>query len=106
MQEKNNEGSKINEIHLIKENYFINNNHKFKFNQEPLFMRYFKLNKGNELNNDNHIPLSQIKHSFKIGGYKMNKVLASFWFGAFLFAMQSYFLRQNLKLTDVKFISE
>lgn len=82
------------------------NNHKFRFNQDPFFFKYFKIGNQIDSKTDKHVNISQIKHSFKIGGYTINKIFASFWFGAFLFAMQSYFLRQNLKLTDVKYISD
>jgi len=83
-----------------------NKNRKFKFNQDPFFIKYFKIGKGINSEKEKHVNIYHIKHSFKLGGYSVNKIFASFWFGAFLFAMQSYFLRQNLKLTDVKFISD
>lgn len=94
---------------MSKNNFIQNqikyNGYKFIFNQDPFFTKYFILNNAKEIQ-ENHIKFTQIKQSFIIGGYKINKMIASFWFGAFLFAMQSYFLRQNLKLTDVKFISD
>jgi hypothetical protein len=36
----------------------------------------------------------------------MGKIFGSLGFGIFLFAMQSYFLRQNLGLTGKSFISD
>jgi len=107
MQENSNEKLKNTEFNdTLSKAGFSCKNHKFKFNQDPFFMKFFKLNSENDITNNKHVNFIQIKETFKIGGFKINKMFASFWFGAFLFAMQSYFLRQNLKLTDVNFISD
>jgi hypothetical protein len=42
----------------------------------------------------------------KFGSYKIGAILGSVSFGIFLFAMQSFFLRQNLGLTGKSFISD
>jgi len=80
-------------------------NKKFtiKFRKNPSF---FKLFSFHDITKDKSNNIPQIVQSLKIGGFRVGNFLTSIWFGAMLFAMQSYFLRQNLKLTDVKFISD
>ncbi len=83
----------------------IFHNKKFICNKDPFFFKYFSIDEHNKLLNKNTFLKSKLNNLTKIG-YKVNKIFASLWFGIFLFAMQSYFLRQNLALTDLKFISD
>jgi len=82
---------------------------KIRFRKYPSFFDIFKFNEANtniNSNSSNSKIVSNLAKSFKIGGFKLGNFITSFWFGVILFGMQSYFLRQNLKLTDVKFISD
>jgi hypothetical protein len=83
----------------------IFHNKKFICNKDPFFFKYFSLEEHNKLLNENKFFKTKLNNLTKIG-YKANKIFASLWFGLFLLAMQSYFLRQNLALTDLKFISD
>lgn len=72
---------------------------KIIFRKFPSIIYYFK---GDAISNNEKDKLVQ---TIKKGGFKFGNMLATVWFGAFLFAMQSYFLRQNLKTMDSSIIS-
>ena len=78
-----------------------NNSFKIKFRKNPFFIELLKFGDSNSEKEG-----QKLSNSLKVGGFRMGNFVTSFWFGVFLFGMQSYFLRQNLKLTDVKFISD
>ncbi len=50
--------------------------------------------------------MNKLIKKMKFGSYKIGAILGSISFGVFLFAMQSFFLRQNLGLTGKAFISD
>ena len=52
------------------------------------------------------VNVNKLIHKLKFGSYKIGALLGSVSFGVFLFAMQSYFLRQNLGLTGKAFVSD
>lgn len=82
----------------------------FKFRKNPEIFTLLQFDKEisnqNNLNNPKEIKISNLIHKIKFGSFKTGNIFASFSFGVFLFAMQSYFLRQNLGLTDRSFISD
>jgi hypothetical protein len=77
---------------------------KYNFRKNPDFINKLKI--SSTTNDKNKIMIEKLSKNIKIGSFQIGNSLASVWFGVFLFAMQSYFLRQNLKLTDRKFISD
>ena len=91
-------------------NLYIDKTPIFKFRKYPSFIKLFKFSEkadSLEINNINsQIKVSNIIYKIKFGSFKLGNTLGSFSFGIFLFAMQSYFLRQNLGLTDKSFISD
>jgi hypothetical protein len=79
------------------------NKYNFKFRKEPNVIKYFRLSEAKET--ERHIRIVEIIKELKLGGFKIGNLFASFWFGITLFAMQSYFLRQNLQ-RSTQFISD
>lgn len=76
--------------------------HKFKFRKTPTIIENFFIRTSHNQN----IKIDDLITNAKKSSFKIGNTLASLWFGAILFALQSYFLRQNLKLTNNKFISD
>lgn len=77
---------------------------KFKFRKYPKFI--YLLDAKSQTNKSSDVNFKNLTKSVKIFGFKLGNVFASFWLGILLFGFQSYFLRQNLRLTDNKFISD
>ena len=79
----------------------------FKFRKYPFFISFFKIKENANIEEatkiDNKIFLGR---TFKKFGFKLGNIVSSFWFIAFLFYFQSYFLKQNLQKSDSKFISD
>jgi len=95
----------INESKMINDNlftskYFLLNNRFLPYTKEN-DMR----NQLNQSQSNNNIKIFQIVNRMKIGFFRLGNLMGSLWFGVFLFAMQSYLLRQNLGLTNNTFSS-
>ena len=82
------------------------NKHKFKFRKYPNFFILFQYDDTMKEAKNENIKISSLINKFKYGSFKIGNIIASLTFGIFLFAMQSYFLRQNLALTDKSFVSD
>lgn len=81
----------------------FNLNHVYKFRRYPKVFTSQLTQFNNEKRNLN---IKDVLNSVKIAGFTFGNVLGSFWFGILLFGLQSYFLRQNLGLTNSKYISD
>ena len=94
-----NESKKIND-NLFTSKLFLLNNRFLPYTKD-IEMR----SKLNQSQSNKNIKIFEIVYRMKVGFFRLGNLMGSLWFGVFLFAMQSYLLRQNLGLTNNTFSS-